>query len=365
MPFTVDLAVRIRRSVNPQTTDSVRALLLHENTQALIFRSFPTPEIEKSWRSLLARVELPSHYAAPEFLLEKHLSARRPFAVLAMEGGVMTGMHGPHLTVSGLPVRAQVCLDHPGNEEAIGALVSGFLAEAGSFDLIEINSWTPLAVAEKLGFKVQQVDGPVVLDLTQPLDALFKGLNSKRRNIQCAIRNNIEFTEATDSNFSAYYEDVYSRWRQTPRKKILEAETTFEGYDRRFRLNANRKLFLARVDGKTVAGVFLRFHEGGLAEYSAGSSLDEYLHLRPNDFLQWKTIEWAQSRGFKAYSLGGANQFHRAFGGAVIPAYRYLLDRTFLRNYTLKKNLSAIPRKVLPARVRQYVRHALGIRIGS
>jgi Acetyltransferase (GNAT) domain len=300
--------------------------------KVVVTRTFPTLEIEDGWRDLLGRVELPSHYTAPEFFREEHLRPRRPFAVLAIQRGtavgVLTGMHGPNRTVSGLPSRAQICLDHPGNEEAMLALMTGLLAEAGPFDLIEIHSWTPLVSAEKLGFRVQNVDGPVVLDLTQPVEELFKQLNSKRRNnIRYAIKNGLEFAEVTRAEeFSAYYRDVYSLWRGTSRKQIHEAEATFEGFERRFRLNGNRKLFVAKAGGKTVAGAFLRFYPGGLVEYAANSSLDEYLRLKPNEFIQWRAIEWAQGQGFRAYSLGGAGQFHREFGGTVVPEYHYWFD---------------------------------------
>ena len=290
--------------------DALLPLPQQGEPRVVVTRTFPTPEIEQSWRDLLGRVELPSHYIAPEFFREEHLQSRRPFAVLAIQRGaavgVLTGMHGPNRTVSGLPSRAQICLDDPGNEEVIRALVAGLLAEAGSFDLIEIHSWTRLVSAEKLGFHVQNVEGPVVLDLTQPVEELFKQLNSKRRNnIRFAIKNGLEFAEASGAEeFSAYYKDVYSRWRDTSRKQIHEAEATFEGFERRFRLNANRKLFVAKAGGKTVAGALLRFHPCGLVEYAANSSLDEYLRLKPNEFIQWRAIEWAQSQGFRAYSLG-------------------------------------------------------------
>jgi hypothetical protein len=354
VPFTLEVTTRIRRSPF-WTTDVLPPLPLQAEPKTLVMRSFPPPGIEESWRNLLEHVELPSHYAAPEFFREEHLQPRRPFAVLAVQrgavAGVLTGMHGPNRTASGLASRAQICVDHPGNEEVIRALVAGLLAEAGSFDLIEIHSWTPLASAERLGFRVRNVEGPVVLDLTQPVEELFKQLERKRRNnIRFAIKNGLEFTEISSAeDFSAYYKDVYSHWRATSRKQIREAEATFEGFERRFRLNGNRKLFVARANGKTVAGAFLRFYPGGLVEYSANSSLDEYLRLKPNEFIQWRAIEWARSQAFRAYSMGGAGQFHREFGGTVVPEYHYWLDRTFLRNYTLKGNVRALSRRFLQA----------------
>lgn len=347
MPFTVEVTTRIRRSFPWETRAS---LSLQNEAPWMILRSFPPGDIEESWREFLRRIERPSYYLAPEFFREKHLSRRRPFAVLAIRGSevraVLTGMHSRGVTVSGLTCRAQICAVEPGDDEAVSALVTGFLAEAGSYDLIEICSWTPLAPAENIGFRVRQVDGTVLLDLTQPTEELFRQLDSnRRRNVRHAIRSGLEFAEITSAEeFFAYYRDVYSNWRNTNRKTILEGEATFEGFERRFRPNDNRKLFIARFKGNAIAGAFLLFYRGGLAEFGAANSLDEYLRMRPNDFVQWKMIEWAKSEGFCAYSMGAAGEFHRKFGGTVIPAFHYSLDRTFLRKHTIKMMLRALAR---------------------
>jgi CelD/BcsL family acetyltransferase involved in cellulose biosynthesis len=90
---------------------------------------------------------------------------------------------------------------------------------------------------------------------------------------------------------------------------------------------------LARYSGNLIAGITLRFFQGGLVEFSNHSSLDEFLNLKPNDLLQWKCIEWACAEGFRRCSLGGAHTFHRRFGGMIIPIFRYRLDRTLLRRH--------------------------------
>lgn len=325
-------------------------------TTAFALRFYPNRDVEEVWRALLSKVELPSHYVGPEFFLEERFSPKRPFAILAMKGkdivtGVLTGMHEPRGTVSGLECRNQVCIADSDNKETIRALATGVLAEAERFDLVEINSWSPLPGLEELGFGVQQVDGTVLLDLTQSTEELFRQLDgNRRRNIRHAVKCGLEFGEITSAaEFSAYYRDVYSSWRSTDRKKILGAEATFEAFERRFRPNDNRKLFIARSDGKTVAGAFLRFYRGGLVEFGAANSLDEYLRMRPNDFVQWKMIEWAKNEGFRAYSMGAAGEFHRKFGGTIVPAYRYLLDRTFLHNYTARACVARVGSRVLRA----------------
>jgi len=334
-----------------------------------VIREFPPVELENAWRSFLAHAHLPTHYTAPEFFLEKHLARRHPFAVLAIGrggvAGVLTGLHESHRTVSGLAARPQVCLNHCAASNAVTkALVDGLLAEAVSSDLVEVYSWIPLPVLETRGFRVHPMEGAVVLDLTQSPQALFRQLDKKRRNnVRFAEKHGVEVSEVrTPEEFRAYYQEVYCTWRATRRKQIMRAETELGGFERRFELSDRRKLFVARFEGKMAAGIFLRFQPDGLVEYAAGNSIDEALYLKPNDLLQWRGIEWACRQGFRTYSLGGAGPFHREFGGTVVPAYRYRLDRSWLHRYSLQDAMARSARKILnvmPTPIQQVVRREL------
>jgi len=115
--------------------------------------------------------------------------------------------------------------------------------------------------------------------------------------------------------------------------------------------------------GQVVAGITLRFFPGGTVEYSSNSSLDAFLHLKPNDLLLWNAVEWACGEGFRRFSLGGAHRFLREFGGTVTPIYRYRLDRTFLRRHDLKENLMSWGRtklRQMPAPLEIAVRKVAG-----
>jgi hypothetical protein len=63
MPFTVEVTTRIRRSPF-WTTEVHLPAAVQSEPQIAVMRSFPAPVVEESWRSLLGRIELPSHYAA-------------------------------------------------------------------------------------------------------------------------------------------------------------------------------------------------------------------------------------------------------------------------------------------------------------
>jgi hypothetical protein len=310
-----------------------------------ILHEFPNSLEERAWRAFLDRVQEPSHYVAPEYFLEPYWARSHPFAVLAIEGskiaGVLTGIHEGNDTVSGNCCRPQTCFDlATDHSQAFGALARGLLAEAGSAELATIFAWAPMEDLRRLGFRIRPLEGAIVLDLRQGLEALFKQLHKSRRtNIRYAIKHGVEVFEASSEEDVASYYTVYRRWRQNSRKKGPVWRHRFPVFAEAYRLRDNRRLFLARHAGQIIAGVTVRFSRGGLLENQESSSLDEQLHLHPNDLLIWKTIEWGYAQGFARYSLGGSHTFFRRTGGTLIPVYRHRLDRTWLRRHDLREAL--------------------------
>ncbi|MGH9376920.1 MAG: GNAT family N-acetyltransferase, partial [Terriglobia bacterium] len=269
--------------------------------------------------------------------------------------------------LSGLMSRPQVCLSRDADSESVVAsLVQGLLAEAESEKMITVYTWShrPLDAFTVYGFRRRVTEGDVVLDLRLGPEALFRQFHeTRRRNIRLATRNGVEVSMAsTEEDIAGFYE-VYSQWRHTERKEIHH-NLSFEVFLNRYRYNkANYRFFLARHSGRIIAGVTARAYPSGLVEFANNSSLDEFLHLRPNDLLQWRIIEWACASGYSRYSLGGAHTFLRRFGGKVIPIYRYRLDRTFLRRHDLHEGLMDTGRSVLrkcPPPVEKAVRKLLG-----
>lgn len=309
-----------------------------------ILHGFPPPDLESVWRDGLTRVELPSHYVAPEYFLEPFWAGKRLFAVLALANdqvrGVLTGVHNGRHVISGLQARPQICADATHDAATtLETLLQGLLTEAASAELISVYTWPSLAIPtfSAHGFRSRELRGNVVLDLTRGAEALFREFpKDRRRNIRFAEKNGVVVHEAvTDQDIADAYE-VYSRWFETKRKKINAVKLSFDTYQKTHRLTANHRLFLARLSGKVIAVNVFRFFPGGLFESAANMSLDEFIHLKPNDLLQWKGIEWACSHGFRSHNLGGAHPFLMRFGGTVVPTYHHRLDRTWLRRHDLR-----------------------------
>jgi Acetyltransferase (GNAT) domain len=336
-----------------------------------ILHEFPSPQVESAWRDLMRRLELPSHYNAPEYFLEPFWTGKQPFAVLALEGdravGVLTGIHESDQVISGLPTRPQIAVD-PGTDvnAALEALLEGLVQEAGTEKLLTVYTWPSLELPSfaARGFRRRQLECCVVLDLTQGADALFQQFTKdRRRNIRFAERNGVtvRIGEEKEDILRAY--DVYLSWHGTKRKKVKGQRRTFENFETAHRLRENRRLFLAELSGKLIAINMFRFYSGGLFESAGNCSIDEFLYLKPNDLLQWKGIEWASGHGLRRHSLGGAHPFLTRFGGTVVPILRYRMDRTLLRKHDLQEIIEETARKTfrqMPPSVQEKIRRALG-----
>ncbi len=353
-------------ALDQPTSQGRRFLVLHE---------FPPPDLERSWREFLTRVEVPSHYESPEYFLDPLRQGNRPFAVLALEDdqvrGILTGFHLGKEVRSGLGSRPQICVDGTNTATNTAAtletLAQGLLAESDDADLVSVYTWSSLELGpfSAHGFRRRALQGSVVLDLTMGADALFKQFSKdRRRNIRYAEKNGVEVREASTDQDIVDAHRVYSAWRGTDRKEV-HGDWDFASFEKTMRLRSNRRLFLATFEGQVIAINIFRFCPGGLFESAANSSLDGFMNLKPNDLLQWRGIQWACAQGLRRHSLGGAHEFLVRFGGSVVPTLRYRLDRTLFRRHDLKEDLNAKARSILssaPPGVDQTVRKLLGKR---
>jgi hypothetical protein len=346
-------------------------LIPSSKTRFLVLHEFPPPDVQELWNAFLSRIDSPSHYDSPEYFLEPQWAGKRPFAILAFhEGeivGVASGIHVDGSTDCGVLSRPQIRVDTTYAAIANSRLAEGLLQEAGKEKLITVFAWNwvPLQGLQQQGFLRRDLEGDVVLDLKLGSDAIYKQFHENRkRNIRAALKHGIEVTEAnTREDLTAYWE-VYSRWRQTERKEIFH-NLSFETIEQVHNLRHNHRRFLARHNGKVIAATGLRFQPRGMVEYANNCSLDEFINLRPNDLLLWRTIEWACQNGFTKYSLGAAHPFLRKSGGTVIPICRYRLDRSFLHQHDLKDSVRSQARSIvarLPAGIGNGVRKLIGHR---
>lgn len=79
---------------------------------------------------------------------------------------------------------------------------------------------------------------------------------------------------------------------------------------------------LAAVKGQPIAGAVF-FHFGRRAIFKFGASDEIYQHLRPNNLVMWRALEWHAGSGFEVLDLGrtslaneGLRQFKLSWGAA-------------------------------------------------
>jgi hypothetical protein len=293
--------------------------------------------IETPWRACLADADFPTHYTAPEYFSEPGFRNKGAFAVLSLSGeevtAVLTGTNEGGYVQSGLSVRPQIVFSRRADRvRALANMVDGLLVEAGSAKLVDLFVWSDVATLVDPRFRKKQYEGVAMLDLSRGPDALFRKFSeNKRRNIKRAIKYGVSVEPANDPGKVADYYSICVEWS---RRKGLSIPGE-EEFHQTIALRNNRLLLLARHEGKIVAGVVIRFSPHGVMEYAANSSLQDALHLRPNDLLHWRAIEWGCRKGMTHYSLGGAHLFLRKFGGEIVPTTRHRLDLSTFRRFAV------------------------------
>ena len=338
----------------------------------LLLHQFPDGPTEKCWREFLARVRFPAHYDSPEFFLEPYWRDGKLFAILLLRGdrvvGTLTGLVHGWYVASGLGSRPQLCFD----EQEDSLVASQAIADAlvtcfPDAKLFTVYAWGPIGLPglTRHGFRMAELPGDVVVDLRPGAESIFDNFPlNRRRDIRKALRNQIEVAEAaTDADMEAYWR-VYCAWKQTDRKRIHH-NRDFAMLAAVQKMSSNHRRFLARYRGEVIAASGIRFYAGGLVEYSNNCSLDAYLHLRPNDLLVWKIIEWSCEHGFSRLSMGGAQTFLRKWSNTIIPINRYQLDRTFLHRVEFKEEASAKVRQLthhLPIPVQGAIRNLFRVK---
>jgi predicted N-acyltransferase len=197
---------------------------------------------------------------------------------------------------------------------------------------VDLFVWSNIATLVDPRFGKKQYEGVAMLDLSRGPDELLRKFSeNKRRNIKRAIKYGVSVEPADDrAKVSAYY-SICVEWS---RRKGLPIPGE-EEFHQTIALRNNRLLLLARHEGKIIAGVVIRFFPHGVMEYAANSSLQDALHLRPNDLLHWRAIEWGCRQGMPHYSLGGAHLFLRKFGGEIVPTTRHRLDLSTFRRFAI------------------------------
>lgn len=336
-----------------------------------VLQNYPDEVIERQWNDFLAAADFPTHYTSPAFFTDPFAGMSGRFAVLAFEGdridAVLTGTTSGSAIDSGLAVRPQTAF-RPGSDRrrSAEALLKGIFEIGGDrLEQVRFHSWTEIDGMDELGFRrdiADQQNEIIMLDLAKGKDAIFKDFSQTRRNeLRRAIKLGLlEVKEIETRGEMLELYEIHKAWN---RRKGHEPNS-IESFEAAIEQRQNRKVLVAVAGGQVVAGSYFRFCSGGVVEYAANNSLEEFQLLRPNDLICWRAIEWACEAGFRHFSMGGSHLFLRRFGGESVATFKYTLDRTFLKRHEKREQLARFAHRsyqALPAAIRNRIR-AAGLR---
>jgi Acetyltransferase (GNAT) domain len=246
---------------------------------------------------------------------------------------VLTAIHEGNGVRSGLSVAPQIAFSQQADRaHAMRNLIGGLLQAAESAKLVDLFLWSDMAGLVDARFHEKRNEGVVMLDLSRGPEALFRKFSAnKKAAIKQAIRYGVSIAQAESRGDISEYYAVYVDWSRRKLLPVIDEDQ----FQETVALRGSRRVFLARHNGRVIAGIVVRFFPGSVMEYAANSSLTDALCLRPNDLLNWRAIEWGCSEGMTKYNLGGSHFFLRRFGGELVPTTRHRLDLTVFQRYAI------------------------------
>lgn len=337
-----------------------------------IFREYPDPVTETAWERFLPSSGFPSHYTSPAFFSEPFWTGKNPFAVLVFDReqeiiAVATGISTGGQLVCGMYVRPQVVVSPDANNEGTAkVLFEGLRAARMSGESqITLYSCESIAGLIDVGCRERLSEGEersVIIDLGNGADAVFEGFSSSRRNnLRKAIKKtSLKICEMTKEEELMELYPIHVQWCKTK----LIAPTNYDELKQAWQLKSNRKILIAKHDGKVIAGSYFRFCPGGIVEYAGNNSNPEFLRDKPNDLLMWEAIKWACESGFRKFSMGGSHTFLQRFGGEITNTCRYQADLSRFQTNRIKdeaKDLLLGIYRTVPNNIRQKAKRYFGI----
>lgn len=337
----------------------------------VILTSIPDASTAAAWHACLDNSEFAGWYTTPDYFRVQYFQHERPFAVLAVSGGVVhgiaTGLLGDQDMECGHSGSPQVCIRRGSDNEEVGKALAAGLRDHSikSTRFISAFTWNQIAGFQSVGFRIKSFQTPlgtILLDLSKGTDQLFRDCaEARRHNIRRAIKAQVEVAELdVRHDFDDYYA-LYKHWCEfkgiAPHPYDLQRAV--------FETRGNRLILAARHNGRVVGVSTYRFRRPGIIEYTANVSRREETKLKQNDLLMWRAIEWSvQQKDIRYFSMGAAHTFLQRFGGDRHTTYRYSLDLSAFRVRDLAETGRDVVTRVyhaLPERARQGLKRLLRV----
>lgn len=173
----------------------------------------------------------------------------------------------------------------------------------------------------------QQPSHTLILDLSKTEEELLKGMHPKTRyNIRLAERKGVE-VEIMETNHKEYKKAFVDLLKETAKRDKFSLHLTDYYSKLCDSIGDIARLAVAKFQNKILAIHFLILF-GDTITYLFGASSSEYRDFMAPHLLQWRSIQFAKSKGFKQYDFWGISdtnpawrgltRFKRGFGGKEV-----------------------------------------------
>lgn len=203
------------------------------------------------------------------------------------------------------------------------------LAERNRVNFIEVSPCR-FSDIECSGFASHEWGEGVAIDLTVGMEALWENIKNKR-NVKKGLSMDLKLYMSDGEGIDEFY-----RLQIRTRRHSGLATPSLAYYQSLFcNMKGKVKLVLVKKeDASIAAGIFFIYKKNVL--YALGASDSKFLSCRPNDFMIWSMIQWAQNEGFSELDLGlasfgekGLLRFKKKWGGISRNVLRYIYPSDF------------------------------------
>jgi len=280
-----------------------------------------------------------------------------PFALFAIDDNcaIVAMLSGFVQTVSSMPLinklsKRAVLMQSPlfNNEQALSNLLEGyvtFVRKQALYSEIRnhVDTQVVKAMFEATGFKHEEHLN-ILINLTESLETLWKGIHPKRRNeIRKAERNLVYVSKLKMEHLDKAYgilSEVYTRAGLPLMpfdffRKALSMATD----------DCGLVVYGAFAKDQLIGTMFTLQYKKIVFDYYAGS-LSEYYHLNPNDILPWKVMISTKEMGYELFDFGGAGKpnveygvrdYKIKFGGSLVNYGRYIAIHSPMKCWLAEK----------------------------
>lgn len=142
-----------------------------------------------------------------------------------------------------------------------------------------------------------------LIDLRQPLEDILSKMRKKTRNcVRRAQKNGVTVRRGTEADLNTFYE-ILSAASERQEYKPFDKDY-FRNMWQILRPGNHVEIFLAEHEGKALsAHVIAAF--GDTVTTKQGGWSGRGGKLRPNEALDWATIQWAKAEGYRYYDFEG------------------------------------------------------------